>query len=71
MMAVGVMSDCDHRKVYSGEYFAALPPRWAWICSECLAEGADELEEAPATNQALFGKLAGLVAYRKQLEKTK
>ena len=36
-------TDCSHRKVYSGEYFATLIPKWHWICADCKATGADSI----------------------------
>ena len=33
----------SHQKVYSGEYFATLIPKWHWICADCKATGADSI----------------------------
>jgi hypothetical protein len=39
---------CEHEKVYSGEYFATLVPRWHWICAKCKATGTDSIpQETP------------------------
>ena len=41
------MSACDHEKVYSGERFLTLVPRWFWICARCKATGEDPMSKAP------------------------
>ncbi len=29
----------QHDPVYSGEYYATIPPRWAWVCRHCGVTG--------------------------------
>lgn len=42
------MDDHQHSKVYSGEYFATLVPKWAWICAGCHEAGTDSIpQETP------------------------
>jgi hypothetical protein len=61
MMAVGAMEpdpDCEHVKVYSWDYLPGDPPKWKWICSECLAAGVDGLVQDPVTDQDRYWRLA-------------
>ncbi len=37
-----------HEKVYSGEFFASTPPKWAWICARCGTAGTTCTEKEPA-----------------------
>jgi len=68
MMAVGAVNrdpDCEHEKVYSWDYIPGAPPKWKWICSECLAAGEDPLTADPVTNQDRYWKLAMLRLHQK------
>ncbi len=40
-----LIMECLHEgtKVYSGEFFASIPPRWGWICTCCGEMGSDDL----------------------------
>ncbi len=33
--------DCKHDRVYSGECYATMPPKWHWLCTKCGKDGAD------------------------------
>lgn len=53
----------SHQKVYSGEYFATLIPKWHWICADCKATGADSIpsETPPPLDMPRFlDLLAGI-----------
>jgi hypothetical protein len=68
MMAVGAMEpnpDCEHVKVYSWDYQPGAPPKWKWICSECLAAGEDGLVQDPVTDQDRYWRLAMMRLHQK------
>lgn len=49
---------CPHpSQVYSGEYFASIPPRWHWICPTCGETGADPMINPPAPDLNRFQRL--------------
>lgn len=33
--------ECKHKKVYSDQMIATMPPKMRWICKKCLEEGID------------------------------
>ncbi len=50
--------NCAHDKIYSGEAFMSSPPKWAWICRECLVSGNESSVECPKPWQPkLYGAL--------------
>jgi len=48
--------ECSHTKIYSGEYYATLPPRWHWICERCGATGVDQADKIEKLELQLFAE---------------
>jgi hypothetical protein len=48
-------ANCSHpERVYCGEYRAANPPHWAWICPACLVVGHDIIDGQPPLDPGRF-----------------
>jgi hypothetical protein len=56
---------CQHNKIYSGEYFACIPPKWVWVCSRCGKTGTDQMQEKPFLDFVKYMQLTGNVFLRK------